>query len=123
MLFRSCYEALQNLLVNNIPIERTIRECKDIRRFTSARNVKGGAEKNGIYLGKVVRWIYSNKTKGDINYVLSGNKVPKTDNARPLMDLPNEFPEDIDYNWYVEETISMLYDIGYYKKKEQSTLF
>lgn len=118
-----CYEALQNLLVNNIPIERTIRECKDIRRFTSARNVKGGAEKNGIYLGKVVRWIYSNKTKGDINYVLSGNKVPKTDNARPLMDLPNEFPEDIDYNWYVEETISMLYDIGYYKKKEQSTLF
>ena len=30
------------------------------------------------------------------------------------MDLPDEFPDDVDYGWYIEEAKSMLRDLGYY---------
>jgi hypothetical protein len=118
-----CVDAVQQLIVNNVPIEKTIRECKDIRRFTSARNVKGGAEKNGVYLGKVCRWYYAEKEQGCINYVSSGNKVPKTDGAKPCLDLPENFPNNINYERYIEIVIEMLYDIGYLKTKQQECLF
>ena len=112
-----CSEAISKLLSEKIPIETTIRSCKDISKFVTVRNVKGGAEKDGIYLGKVVRWYYSIDNKGYIQYKLNGNKVAKSDGAKPLMDLPNKFPSDINYNWYIEEAISMLYDIGYLKRE------
>ena len=110
-------------LKNGTAVEKTIRECKDIRRFVSVKNVKGGGEKNGQYLGKVVRWYYPKKETGHIAYVGSGNKVGKTDGARPLMDLPKEFPDDIDYERYIKEAIEMLHDCGYYRKPETKSLF
>lgn len=119
-----CSDAIMNLIAKNIPVEDTIINCKDIKRFTTIRTVKGGGEQDGVYLGKVVRWYYSTETKGrTINYVLSGNKVPKSEGAKPCMDLPPAFPTDIDYDWYINETISMLYDIGYYKKPTQQMFF
>lgn len=114
-----CSEAVTGLIKDNIPIEETILNCKDITKFVTVRNVKGGAEKNRIYLGKVVRFYYAEKEYGTINYVGSGNKVPKSDGAKPLMDLPDEFPSDINYKWYIDETISILYDIGYLTKPTQ----
>jgi hypothetical protein len=47
-----------------------------------------------------------------INYVGSGNKVPKTEGAKLCMALPPELPADLDLDWYVAETISMLGDMG-----------
>ena len=118
-----CTDAVLQLIKNGIPIVKTIKECRDIRRFVSVRNVKGGAQKEGVYLGKVVRWYYANNQAGTINYVLSGNKVPNSDGAKPLMDLPEEFPNDINYEWYLKEATSMLFDIGYLRKIETASLF
>ena len=42
--------------------------------------------------------------------------MPKSEGARPLMDLPDEFPEDVDFSWYVRESRRILVDIGYYEE-------
>ena len=118
-----CSDAVISYLKNGTPVEKTIRECKDIRRFVSVKNVKGGGEKNGVYLGKVVRWYYPKGETGYISYVGSGNKVGKTDGARPLMDLPPEFPDDVNYEWYINEAVDMLYDCGGLRKAETASLF
>ena len=118
-----CSDAVISFLKNGTPVEKTIRECKDIRRFVSVKNVKGGGEKNGVYLGKVVRWYYPKGETGHISYVGSGNKVGKTDGARPLMDLPPEFPDDVNYEWYINEAVDMLYDCDGLRKAETASLF
>lgn len=118
-----CSDAIQNLLTKNIPIEQTIKDCKDIRRFVSVRTVKGGAVKDGKYLGKAIRWYYAIGMVGAINYVESGNKVPKSDGAKPLMQLPERFPDDIDYRYYIKETEEMLYDIGYKQRSKSLNFF
>ena len=118
-----CSDAVISFLKNGTPVEKTIKECKDVRRFVSVKNVKGGGEKNGQYLGKVVRWYYPKGEAGYIAYVGSGNKVGKTDGARPVMDLPEELQDDINYEWYINEAVEMLYDCGAYKKAETAQLF
>lgn len=118
-----CSDAVKLLLSKNIPIDETINNCKDIRRFVTIRNVKGGAHKDGYYLGKVVRWYYAKNIIGTINYVLTNNKVPDTDGAKPCMDLPSELPNDIDYDYYISKAVDILFEIGYYKKVTQERLF
>lgn len=118
-----CTDAVLQYLKNGVPVEKTIKQCRDVRRFVSVKNVKGGGEKNGLYLGKVVRWYYPKAEAGHIAYVGSGNKVGKTEGARPLMDLPEELPNDINYEWYIKEAVEMLYDCGALKKAETAQLF
>lgn len=118
-----CADAVLQFLVNGTPVEKTIKECRDFRRFVAVKNVRGGGEKNGRYLGKVVRWYYPKNEAGYIAYVSSGNKVGKTDGARPVMDLPTEFPDDINYDWYINEAVKMLYDCGRLKKATTAPLF
>lgn len=118
-----CSDAIKGLLSKGTPIEQTIRQCQDITRFVTVQNVKGGAHKNGIYLGKVVRWIYGKNEYDTINYVSSGNCVPESKGAIPVMDLPDKFPENIDYDKYICRTIDMLYDIAYYARSKQLTFF
>lgn len=117
-----CSDAVKALLAHNIPIEKTIRECLDLTRFLTVRNVTGGAHKNHQYLGKVVRWAYCNNIVGTINYVKSGNKVAETENAQPFMDLPETFP-DINFQWYVDKATEILYDIGYLQRPKQIRFF
>lgn len=107
-----CIDAIENYLVKKIPIETSILECNDIRKFLTIRTVKGGAVKSKIFLGKVIRWYYSTEETGEIVYALSGNKVPRTDNASPLMRLCNELPVDLDRQWYINEAISILAGMG-----------
>jgi hypothetical protein len=111
-----CIDALYKFLTDGIPIEETVKNCKDIRRFVTVRTVKGGGEKSGVYLGKTVRWYFSKDMKGTINYVTNGNKVPNTDNAMPCMDLPTEFPLDVDFQHYIDKANEILHDIGYFEK-------
>ena len=113
-----CSDAVVKLLTEGVAIANTILNCKDIRRFVVVRNVKGGAHKNGKYLGKVVRFYYALGETGTINYVLSGNKVPNSEGARPMMDLAPCIPEDLNFDYYIKEAEEMLYDIGYYKPKQ-----
>ncbi len=118
-----CTDAIKALLGKNIPIEKTIKECTDITRFITVRNVKGGAHKEGEYLGKTVRWYYAKNCTGTINYILSGNRVPDTDGAYPCMDLPTSFPDNLDHQWYINKTNEILEDIAYKPKKQQLRFF
>lgn len=115
--FLICSDAVQAYLAKGKPIEETIRNCKDIRRFVTVRQVTGGgvkvwSEEHTEYLGKTVRWYYAKDVPGEIVYAKSGNKVPRSDGAKPLMELPNSIPEDIDYEWYERKAYSMLEDLG-----------
>jgi len=77
------------------------------------RNDKHRASQvNGKYLGKMVRWYYS--TDGSsITYKMNGNLVPKTgDGVTPMMDLSDRIPINLNWNWYVNEAIAMLKDLG-----------
>lgn len=105
-----CINSIINLLTKNIPIEQSIINCKDLTQFIVVRSVNGGAIFKNEYLGRVVRWIYS--TNGEIiKYKKNGNKVAKSDGARPIMTL-DVFPNDIDYSRYISETIDILEDLG-----------
>lgn len=112
-------DAVQAFLSNGTPINETIWNCKDIRRFLSVRQVKGGCHKDNVYLGKAVRWYYAEGETGCILTVGSNGKVPKSDGAKPIMDLPESFPNDISYDWYINEANEMLFDLGYYRRDKQ----
>lgn len=109
-----CVDAVEALLTKNIPVHTTIRSCKDIRKFISVRSVKGGAVKDGQYLGKSIRWYYSIGEQGEIVYATNGNKVPRSDGAQPLMDLPKEMPSDVNFEWYEQEAYKILKEIAYF---------
>ena len=107
-----CIEAAINFITDNIPVMTTLQASRDISSFTSMRRVTGGAVKDDVYLGKIIRWYYSTESQGEIIYAKTGNKVPKSDGAKPCMNLPEEFPTDIDYDWYAKETQEILEGIG-----------
>jgi hypothetical protein len=64
------------------------------------------------YLGKVVRWYYGTRSPGPIVYSSNGNTVGMSYGAQPCMTLPDEFPDDIDYAWYLKKAQQILVDIG-----------
>lgn len=107
-----CIDALIAYLSEGTPLETTIYGCRDIRKFLTVRRVTGGAVKDGLALGKAIRWYYSTAIKGTINYASNGNVVPLTAGARPCMDLPEHFPSDVDHEWYVTAAQGLLMDIG-----------
>jgi hypothetical protein len=116
-------EAVIALLTKGTPIENTIRNCSDVRRFLTLRNVSGGAVKSGVLLGRCVRWYFSQDARGIIEYVKSGNKVPNTDGAMPLMEIPDEIPADLDYDRYIKMAESILVDIGHTPPPEKMQRF
>lgn len=118
-----CSDAIKKLLTDGIAIEKTIEGCKDLSRFITVRNVKGGAHWKGEYLGKVIRYYYSKNNHNCINYVLSGNKVADTDGACPCMDWPESFPKNLDFQAYIDKTTDMLYDVAYLKRPTQLKFF
>jgi hypothetical protein len=112
-----CIEAIKQYLSHGTPLDHTIRACTKISMFTSMRSADGGAvkmfdENTGIYLGKVIRWYYATGEQGEIISAKTGNRIARTENAKPVMDLPKEFPNDIDYEWYIAEAGRILTNIG-----------
>lgn len=63
------------------------------------------------YLGKAVRWYMARNSRGCI-VTPAGHLVARTEGCRPLMELPDEMPEDVDYMWYVNEAASLLADLS-----------
>ena len=57
---------------------------------------------DGNYLGKVVRYYHSQTSTSSLQYEKNGNRVPKSDGCRPLMDL-DHFPDDLNRQWYIDE--------------------
>ncbi len=122
-------------LIHGTPILHTIERCNDIRKFIHVKAVTGGALWNKEYLGKVVRWIYSEtygatiyrkKDYGSYKYVgerwtkkdikpgvltMIQHKVSKSDGSRPIMEI-GEFPEDLDYRRYIEDSMIIMDTLG-----------
>ena len=106
-----CVEAVMDYLTKDIAIEETIKSCDDVTKFLTVRKVTGGAIFKGDLIGGAIRYYHS--VDGEvITYKKNGNKVPKSDGCKPLMDLPDSLPLDIDWQWYVENAYSLLNDLG-----------
>lgn len=109
-----CADAVGEWLSKGTPLLDTIKRAP-FCDFISARNVTGGGEQKGRYLGKVVRWYQSNDPELEpIRYKSNGNKVPKTDGARACMILLDKMshPPDLDYVWYYKEAIKIAVALG-----------
>jgi hypothetical protein len=109
-----CADAVGQWLANGTPFSETI-SAAPFCDFISARNVTGGGEQMGQYLGKVVRWYQSNDPALEpIRYKSNGNKVPKTEGARACMTMvdKNAHPADLDYTWYRKEAIKIAIAVG-----------
>lgn len=105
------FEAVRKYILDGTRLEDTIRNCTTVNDFLSARTVSGGSIWRDRYLGRMVRWY--NAVDGDvITYKKNGNKVPKTDKAYPMMDMSAELPSNLDYDWYINEAVEMLQDLG-----------
>lgn len=132
-----CSDAVVALLKDGIPVEETIRNCTDIRKFITVRNVSGGAVRGGElvyedtyndetgnleqgcvgveggeYLGKAIRWYYGAGVNGVLRYKKNAHTVPRSEGAVPCMLLPDELPDNVDYKWYVREANDLLMDLG-----------
>lgn len=114
-----CSDAVLGYLLHSIPIEETIRGCQDVREFLTVVKATGGAEWNGDYLGRIVRYYWSKDGKPVYKckaHEKTGNKpkVPNTEGCRPLMTLPEDLsiPDDLDYQRYIAEAYKILSEIG-----------
>lgn len=107
-----CTIAVSEFLSKGTPISDTIRNHKDIRDFVTVRTVTGGAVKDGEFLGKAVRFYFAKGETGIIQYRKNGNKVPMSLGAKPCMTLPEELPDDIDYDKYERLAKKILIEIG-----------
>lgn len=116
--FQICTEALCAFLMDETPFAHTVRQCTDIRKFISVRDVKGAGHCDSVYVGKFVRWYISCDSTATINYMESGNNVPETEGAVPCMDLPDSLPGDIDYDWYEARTKQMAVKIGLFHQDD-----
>ena len=63
------------------------------------------------YLGKIVRWYHSTNRAGCI-VTGTGGLVARTDGVRPLMQLPDTLPDDVDHEWYALEALQLLKAMG-----------
>ena len=133
--FSICTEAVMRFLQthessNVATIDKTIKECTDFTKFIGVRRVNGGATKDKVSLGKVIRWYIR---KNDFSPIYrktqtaagSTNKVAETDGGCPAMEL-GVLPKDIDYSWYIRRAHSILRkQLGYgqVEKVEQLKLF
>lgn len=109
--------ALLGYIKDGTPFEDTIRSCKDIRKFVTIIKVTGGGSWRGGPLGEVVRYYWS--TDSDPILAPGGRKVAKTDGAKPIMELPDEFPDDVDYAHYVAEAEELANDMAILVREEE----
>lgn len=112
-----CVEAVIAHLTSGEQLTDYILCETDLRKFLTVRQVKGGAQYpcevwEWEYLGKAVRWYYAKGETRHISYATNGNKVARSEGARPMMELTDEWPDDLDYEWYINEARSILADVG-----------
>lgn len=105
-----CKKAILNYIRNKIDVEDTIySEEINPCNFLKVRKVKDGGYYKGKYLGKIVRWYWSNEGEPILNY--KGDKVADSDFAIPIMNL-NEKMININYDKYIDTTYKLLESLG-----------
>jgi DNA polymerase elongation subunit (family B) len=110
------YEAVIAKIASGKPISQTIKKCTDITKFVTVRTVTGGAMWQDKYLGKAIRFYHTSipeLKEVTITYAKNGNKVPLSLGCMPLMDLPDTFPTDINYDYYIMKANELLIGVGY----------
>ena len=106
-----CSEAVVRYIVDGIPIDRTVSECIDPKSFVTVIKVSTGALWRGHALGRAVRYYWS--VDGDqIMYSDGSRRVSKTEGARPLQELTETLPPDLDRLRYCEEAVKLASDLG-----------
>ena len=115
--FTIVIDAVAAFLSKGIPVEDTIRGSTDVKGFVTIRQVTGGGLWRGEYLGKAVRFYYSTEVGADecIHYAKNSNKVPRSDGGRPMMELTEAVPADVNYDRYIEMAHESLKDMGVMK--------
>lgn len=73
------------------------------------------------YVGKVVRFYHAAGETGCLRYKIPNgkgnhNRVPGSDGARSMMELRDEFPADLDYDYYLTVTNAILQNVGHAAK-------
>jgi hypothetical protein len=106
-----CNDAVMEFLKHGTPVETTIRNCQDIRKFVVVQRASGGGYKDGEFIGKWMRYYYADDTPGPI-FRKDGARVGSSEGACPCMELPDELPDNIDYERYEREAYAILHDIG-----------
>lgn len=116
---RICIEAAVKFMVDKTPIEKTVRECRDFTRFLAMAYSKDGIAKGEEYLGKVGRWYMPIEKEGELQNVRNGHTIPKSTGGKPCMILPETFPDDVDFDWYIEGAYDLLYKVQYLEKEKK----
>ncbi len=114
-----CVEAAIKYLSDGALPEATIINETDVRKFVSIRTVRGGAVTHkDEYLGKAVRWYYA-KYEDDLmwgvpclRYKANGNLVSESTGGKPLMELGSTLPDDLNHDWYIDQTYKLLRGMG-----------
>ncbi|MDR7061218.1 MULTISPECIES: hypothetical protein [unclassified Sphingopyxis] len=112
-----CSDAALRWITDGVDPGETIRESRDIRGFVTVVNVAGGGKWREEPIGKVVRYAWCRGGEPifyKTPHETTGNfkKVSRTDGSRPIMNLPSEFPDNIDYDRYIEEAWDILRQVG-----------
>jgi hypothetical protein len=112
-----CSDAALAFIQKGTPVEQTIRACADIRQFVTVVNVRGGGTWRGEYLGRVVRFYWAQDGAPilyKIPHPTTGNfkQVSNTAGSRPMMDLVEDFPLDLDYERYITDAREIVRDLG-----------
>lgn len=109
-------KAVQEAIWHGTPVASTILCCTDINQFILTQQVTGDwtTSWKGQPLGKMLRWYKSKysldplmrhpgkKAKGNEGVVANG------ENAVPLENLPDTFPKDVMYEWYIKQATDWL---------------
>lgn len=113
-----CVDAVKKYMLYGTPIADTIMNSRRIEDFLTLRKVSGGAVYDGKEIGKAIRWYHSSESLECLFYsdkaskTVRGNKVGSSDDVVPLLKLPDTFPSDIDYQWYIRKAEEILDEIG-----------
>ena len=112
--FQIVSDAVANYLSAGTSLSNTILTSNDVTRFVHIRTVTGGAVWRGQFLGKAVRFYYSSALmQGEaIHYARNSNRVPRSEGAKPMMELPEKMPCDMDYGRYLLLARAALADVG-----------
>lgn len=123
-------KAAINFLVNGIPVEQTIKNCKNLNDFITYQKVSKqfSVEYNGELINRINRYYCS--TKGNYLYKCKVDENKKrTGYINMLKDSPvvivnnleeiKNFPKDINYNYYIKEVNKIIFPF----RCKQMTLF
>lgn len=118
--FNIVAEAVTASVTDGTDTEDYIRDCTDINKFAITQAVTGKwrTEWMGQELGKLVRFYKSTSPQADAIIRIpppgaKGNQgnVSNSENCIPIQDLPTTFPQDIDYQWYIDKAEEWLTSI------------